>query len=127
MITFLFFLFHLLIPANFFPLLFIVDCNYSDNHDGRGATLLLLSSWFTLWLPLTSCRFLRRDTMGAVKSLPESQPVPFLSRKPLVFGLFSFFGAVPIGNGWDTGTCGTSPRFLRHSLIMRAPAGRPLV
>lgn len=40
---------------------------------------------------------------------------------------FFFFGAVPIGNGWDTGTCGTSPRFLQRSLLMRAPAGRPLV
>lgn len=70
--------------SQFFPpLLFIVDCNYSDNHDGRGATLLLLSSWFTLWLPPTSWRFLRRDTVGALNSLPESQPVPFLSRKPL--------------------------------------------
>lgn len=83
-ITFLFVLFHLLIPATPPRLpLFIVDCNYSDNHDGKGATLLVLLFLVHLVAPTDFLEIPEKRHYGAVKSLHESQPVPFFTWKPL--------------------------------------------
>lgn len=100
---------------HFCPLLFIVDCNSSDNHDGKGAKNLLHSFWFTLRVaPTDFLEISEKRHYGGGEVTPWTPTCAFLiSETPLVFHLFFFFGAVPIGwrrrGHWNWGNISQIP------------------